>query len=132
MGKPIARGRTATIAVRIPTHVPPSLHHLWQTAAQHTENRNGLRSASGRIDYYKINGNYMRLLAGYHRLADKAQNDEDDDDEAEDTPPPKSKKKSASRRNWPFKDITPNDIARFAASGQWDAVAKAAKMASRR
>jgi len=34
--------------------------------------------------------------------------------------------------NWPFSDITPNDIARFAASGQWSKVAKAARLASRK
>jgi len=33
--------------------------------------------------------------------------------------------------NWPFSDITPNDIARFAAKGQWSKVAKAARLASR-
>jgi len=34
--------------------------------------------------------------------------------------------------NWPFSDITPNDIARFAARGQWSKVAKAARLASRK
>jgi hypothetical protein len=32
--------------------------------------------------------------------------------------------------NWPFSDITPADIGRFAAKGEWHKVARAARMAS--
>lgn len=32
---------------------------------------------------------------------------------------------------WPFKDITPNDITRFALQGRWDLVNRAASLASR-
>lgn len=33
--------------------------------------------------------------------------------------------------NWPFSDIRPSDLSRFAAQGRWDLVRKAALMASR-
>ena len=65
--------RQASFEVRIPTHVPRELVGLWQAAAQHTENKSQLRTASGRLNYTKVNENYKKLLAGYLRLAQKAE-----------------------------------------------------------
>lgn len=107
------------VAIAAPQHVPVEMRPIWFAAARHASRKGRLVASNRAINYPEVNNNYMKAVAAYIDLARKASSKKS------------SGQASAATKDWPFSDISPTDIARFAAAGRWDLVEKAARTASR-
>jgi len=119
--------RNATdVKIAAPKHVPQEMRPLWYASARHASNRGRLIASNQTINYHEINNNYMRVVSELLTRARAASSRR--------TAPAQQRQASAQptagRAPWPFADITPNHIAKFAAEGKWELVAGAARQAS--
>ena len=89
----MASKRTATFKVYKPTHVPNELHGVWHESAKYLANRGKLLTASGKVDYYRINNVFKKVLAAYERVA--AQRGKNAREEAPATKAQRARKASA-------------------------------------
>lgn len=124
--------RTATVKVHRPTHVPKELHPVWHGAAVRLARSGRLLDRTGRVNYPAINETYQRVLASYQALAATAEDTEEEDEEEEEDTDRDASRQASVPANWPFTDITPSDIGRMAARGNWNGVIKAARLATGR
>lgn len=124
--------REATVRVHFPTHVPKELRTVWAAAAQHLANKGRLliasRNGQRAVDYEGINDQYMRALVAYHQMGRQASSRRSPRNSAP-TPRPVSASRIAAARNWPFNDLSPQDLARFGREGRWDLLGRAASLA---